>query len=178
MPTLTPPHPRVRESYLDACQEFGTGLRARLNLASLACPEAFDLYCRALRAGALEWQHTHAGGKMRVLWWCDGDTYLGESTIRPDLTPALGAHPPEGLPLPLHGHVGYDIRPSARRQGHGRALLAATLREAYRIGVDPIVLTVHTDNLTSARIVESCGGVPFTCPASGVRQYLASGKEL
>lgn len=177
MPSLIPPHPRVRGSYLEACAEFGTGLRACLDLDSLARPAAFDLYCRALQSGSLEWQHTHAGGKMRVLWWCDGDTYLGESTIRPDLTPALGSHPFDGLPLPLHGHVGYDIRPSARRQGHGRALLAATLREAYRIGVDPVVLTVGIGNHVSIRVIESCGGVPFTRPRSGFLQYLASGKD-
>jgi predicted acetyltransferase len=178
MPALTSPNPRVRESYLQACEEFAAGLRARLDLDSLARPAAFELYCRALSTGALEWQHTHAGGRMRVLWWCDGDTYLGESTIRPDLTPALGSHPYPGLPLPLHGHVGYDIRPSARGQGHGRALLAATLREAYRMGIDPVVLSVETDNRVSIRVIESCGGVVFTCPLEGVRQYLASGKDL
>jgi RimJ/RimL family protein N-acetyltransferase len=178
MPTLTPPHPRVRESYLEACAEFGAGLRAGLDLESLERPAAFKLYCRALQAGVLEWQHTYAGQKMRVMWWCDGDTYLGESTIRPDLTPAFGSHPFEGLPLELQGHVGYDVRPSARGRGHGRALLATTLREAYRLGVDPVVLTVHTDNVVSTRVVESCGGVPFTRPSAGFRQYLASGKNM
>jgi predicted acetyltransferase len=115
---------------------------------------------------------------MRVLWWCEGDTYLGESTIRPDLTPALGSHPYPGLPLHLHGHVGYDIRPSARRQGHGRALLVATLREAYRIGVDPVVLSVHTDNVASLKVIEACGGVAFNKDVDGIRQYLASGRDV
>lgn len=178
MPKLTLPNPGVRQSYLEACREFETGLRTRLDMASLACPAAFEVYCRALRAGSLEWQHTHAGGKMRVLWWCDGDVYLGESTIRPDLTPALGSNPPEGLPLSMHGHVGYDIRPSARGQGHGKALLAATLREAYRMGVDPVVLAVKTTNRASRKVIEGCGGVSFTQPLDDVLQYLASGKDL
>jgi RimJ/RimL family protein N-acetyltransferase len=177
VPELIAPDPRVRESYLEACREFGVGLRARLDLDSLADPPAFDLYCHALRAGALEWQHTYAGGRMRVLWWCEGDTYLGESTIRPDLTPAFGSYPAEGLPLHLHGHIGYDIRPTARGRGHGRGLLAATLREAYRMGIDPVVLSVETDNTASVRVIESCGGVRFTRPMDGVRQYLASGKD-
>jgi predicted acetyltransferase len=178
MAELIQPHPRVRESYLEACREFGTGLRAQLHLDSLSLPKSFALYCRALRAGSLEWQHTYAGGKMRVLWWCEGDAYIGESTIRPDLTPAYGSHPYEGnLPIRLQGHVGYDIRPSMRRRGHGRALLAATLREAYRMGVDPVVLTVETGNTTSAKIVESCGGIEFAVPEMGFRRFLASGRS-
>lgn len=178
MPELTPPDPRVLESYLEACQEFKAGLRARLDLNALASPAAFELYCAALRAGRMEWQHTYAGNRMRVLWWCDGDTYLGESTIRPDLTPAFGSHPAEGLPLRLHGHIGYEIRPTARGRGHGKALLAATLREAYSMGIDPVVLSVRDDNPVSIRLIEACGGVRFTRADDGVLQYLASGNKL
>ncbi|MCW2904947.1 MAG: N-acetyltransferase [Streptosporangiaceae bacterium] len=179
MPKLIAPDPRVRTSYLTAAGEVSDGLRARLDLDALADPAAFELYCRALAAGSLEWQHTYAGGRMRVLWWCQGEEYLGESTIRPDLTPEYGSHPTDrGLPIRLVGHVGYEIRESARRQGHGRALLRATLQEANRIGIDPVVLTVGTSNAASIRIIESCGGRRFTAPADGVVQYLATGADL
>lgn len=154
-------------------------MSGRLDLDALADPAAFGLYCRALAAGTLTWQHTHAGGRMRVLWWCDGDTYLGHSSIRPDLTPEYGSHPPDkGVPIRLVGHVGYDIRPTARRRGHGTALLRATLQEAHRMGVDPVVLTVDTDNEASIRVIEACGGRRFTTPDSGAVQYLASGAAL
>jgi RimJ/RimL family protein N-acetyltransferase len=165
-------------SYLEACAEFGSGLRARLDLESLAVPTAFELYCRALAKGRLEWQHTHAGDWMRVLWWCEGDTYLGESTIRPDLTPAYGSYPSPGQPARLVGHIGYDIRPSMRGRGQGRALLQATLREAARLGIDPVVLAVEAGNAASIRVIESCGGHRYRRPDEGVVLYLASGRDL
>lgn len=177
MPELLPPHPGVRDSYLEACRDHKGGWRGGLDLVSLARPEAFALYCRALRNGVFEWQHTHGGGRMKVLWWCDADQYLGESTIRPDLTPEFGNYPSEaitGLGLSLHGHVGYDVRESARGRGHGKALLAATLLEAYTMGIDPVVLSVEDDNAASISVIEACGGIKYRA-VGAVWQYLASG---
>ncbi len=56
------------------------------------------------------------------------------------------------------GHIGYEIRPSERRKGYGTLILALTLQEAYKIGLERVLVTCHTDNIASARIIERNGG--------------------
>ena len=74
---------------------------------------------------------------------------VGHSALRHQLTPAL-EH--EG------GHIGYDIRPSARRRGYGTLILALTLERARSLGLARALLTCDTDNTASARIIERNGG--------------------
>jgi predicted acetyltransferase len=70
--------------------------------------------------------------------------------LRLQLTPALEV---EG------GHIGYDVRPSFRRQGFGTAALRLVLPEARRLGLLRVRLTVDADNLASVRVIERNGGI-------------------
>lgn len=56
------------------------------------------------------------------------------------------------------GHIGYSVRPSARRQGHARRALGLVLDEARRLGLERVLLTCDEDNAASARTIESQGG--------------------
>jgi predicted acetyltransferase len=84
------------------------------------------------------------------LWWVDGTTYLGRLSIRHSLTQWLRDY---------GGHIGYGVRPSARRQGHATAMLAASLPLANRLGIDPALLTCDDTNVASRKVIEACGGV-------------------
>jgi RimJ/RimL family protein N-acetyltransferase len=170
--TLLDPTPGVRVSYLDACTEYaaedpsGHGLHARLNTAVLADPGAFDRYCRALRSGVFDWQHT-TGPPVRVWWWCVGGVYVGEATLHPTLPPTdpgAGGEPA--------GHIGYQIRPSARGQGHGTRLLAAVIGEAHATGLDPVTLTVGVGNAASVAVMRRVGAVEVA-RVGAVGVYLA-----
>jgi len=79
-----------------------------------------------------------------------GDTILGESRLRHYLSPALEV---EG------GHIGYAIRPSARRQGYGTRILALTLEKARDRGLRRVLVTCDADNFASRRIIEKNGGM-------------------
>jgi predicted acetyltransferase len=59
----------------------------------------------------------------------------------------------------MGGHIGYDIRPSARRRGHATAMLAAALPVARSLGIGPALLTCDEDNTASRRVIEANGGV-------------------
>lgn len=83
-------------------------------------------------------------------WWCEGSTYLGRSAVRHQLTERL---------LRIGGHIGYDVRPTARRQGHATAMLAALLPYARDLGIGLALLTCDVDNLASRRVIEANGGV-------------------
>lgn len=87
---------------------------------------------------------------MTTLWWADGEHFLGRLAIRHRLTPALEK---------LGGHIGYDVRPGARRQGHATAMLAAALPIARSLGISPAALVMcDTTNTASQRVIEANGG--------------------
>ena len=84
-----------------------------------------------------------------TLWWIDGDDYLGRLAIRHRLNDFL---------FEVGGHIGYDVRPSARRRGHASAMLRAALPWAHALGVDPALVTCDDDNVGSVRVIEAAGG--------------------
>jgi len=57
------------------------------------------------------------------------------------------------------GHIGYGVRPSARRQGHAAAMLAAALPHARELGLTRVLVTCDQTNTGSARTILKNGGV-------------------
>ncbi|GIG66155.1 hypothetical protein Pen01_24500 [Phytomonospora endophytica] len=79
----------------------------------------------------------------------DGVEVLGEFRLRPVITEPYEEH---------NGHVGYNLRPSARGRGYGTRGLALLLDEARRLGVQGVLVPVEGDNAASARVIEKNGG--------------------
>jgi predicted acetyltransferase len=164
MPELILPDARVQLSFLTAMKEFQAegrggaddnhsmlGREIRVWGARWEDPAEFAAYAAWLRADALEDsprpERFVAGTTM---WWADGDEYLGRITVRHRLTPSL---------LLVGGHIGYDVRPSARRRGHATLMLAGALPVARSLGIDRALITCRTDNVGSRRVIEANGGV-------------------
>ncbi|GAA2756146.1 GNAT family N-acetyltransferase [Actinopolymorpha rutila] len=57
------------------------------------------------------------------------------------------------------GHIGYGIRPSARRRGLASWALGEMLVEARALGLDRVLVPCLADNIASARTIERNGGV-------------------
>jgi predicted acetyltransferase len=163
MPQLLPPTTGVHASFLTAMKEFQAegrggpddtsmlGREIRQNADRWADLEEFASYVRRLRADALEESPRPAGHVPgTTLWWADAEEYLGRLTIRHRLTTHL---------LNVGGHIGYDVRPSARRRGHATAMLATALPVARRLGIDSALLTCDEDNAASRKVIEANGGV-------------------
>jgi GNAT superfamily N-acetyltransferase len=85
-----------------------------------------------------------------VLWWVDGDEYLGRINLRHPLNRSL---------LRRGGNIGYEIRPRARRRGHATAMLAAALPLAAALGVAEARIDCDVANVASRRVIEKNGGV-------------------
>ena len=73
------------------------------------------------------------------------------------------------------GHIGYGVRPSARRRGLASWALARILDEASAaLTVDRVLIICQADNVASARTIERNGGV-LECIRDGshgaVRRY-------
>ena len=83
-------------------------------------------------------------------WWLvDGNEYIGRIACRHALSPFL---------VVRGGHIGYDVRPSRRGQGHGTRMLQLALPHIAALGIDPALITCDADNVASRKIIETCGG--------------------
>jgi predicted acetyltransferase len=159
MPELVLPTTTVRESFLEAMDEFvaegaefsQTAAWIEHNAPGWTDPDTFATFVTAVRADAAEdnprpeW-HVPC----TTLWWVDGTDYLGRIAIRHRLNDFL---------LDVGGHIGYDVRPTRRREGHATAMLQDALPWAHGLGIDPALVTCDTDNTGSIRVIEAAGGV-------------------
>lgn len=163
MPAFRAPDSSVHRSFLVAMAEFRAEGRGAADDDSMVGreirtwshrwedPSAFAEYTAVLRANSLEETPRPAGFvPCTTLWWVDGDEYLGRLAIRHRLTQHL---------LDFGGHIGYDVRSSARRRGHATAMLAAALPVARGLGIDSALVTCDADNTGSRRTIEKNGGV-------------------
>jgi predicted acetyltransferase len=57
------------------------------------------------------------------------------------------------------GHLGYGIRPSARRRGLATWAVGVLLDEARTLGLDRVLAVCALDNVASVKTIERCGGV-------------------
>ncbi|WP_214324487.1 GNAT family N-acetyltransferase [Nonomuraea sediminis] len=156
MPELMLPTVVVHESFVAAAREFHAHPEpppwfvAGLDPGELAASDAFERYVTRLLAEPLESTPRPEGFvPATTLWWIDGQEFLGRLAVRHRLTPALED---------AGGHIGYDVRPSARNRGHATAMLREALPVAHRLGIDPALLTCDDTNLASRRVIERNGG--------------------
>jgi predicted acetyltransferase len=80
----------------------------------------------------------------------DGSDVVGVSNLRHRLTDALRI---------AGGHIGYGVRPTARRQGCATYLLRETLGRARAMGIDETLLTCASNNQASIQTILRNGGV-------------------
>ncbi|NHA68515.1 GNAT family N-acetyltransferase [Phycicoccus sp. CMS6Z-2] len=164
----------MRASYLAAHDEFvavgeghrdGDGLWVEepdeggfagvaFSRAELETPEGFARFAGHRRDQAREDTPRPTGHVPCTFFWvvddADPTTYLGSLSVRHRLTPFL---------LEYGGHIGYSVRPSARRRHVATDALRLALPECAALGIDPVLVTCDDDNVGSARTIEANGGV-------------------
>ena len=83
-------------------------------------------------------------------WLIDGEEVVGGLNLRHELNDIL---------LRIGGHIGYEIRPSKRRQGYGKEILRLGLEKARERGFRRVLVTCDANNIGSKKIIEYNGGV-------------------
>lgn len=156
---LIAPTARLHAAFLDCAFEFGTGHRDgfatdSITDAQLEEPEAF--------AGWVAQRLSYADPRTQLppdrvpdtLSWIvearEPDRILGSISVRHELNDFLRA---------IGGHIGYGVRPSARRQGVATAALRLALEQAKTLGLQRVLVTCADANIGSARTIERCGGI-------------------
>ena len=84
-----------------------------------------------------------------TFWLVHDGVVVGVANIRHALTPDLRR---EG------GHIGYGVRPAARRRGFATEILRQSLRRAGTLGIDEALVTCGKANVASAKTILRNGG--------------------
>ena len=114
-------------------------------------PDGFADYVQAVLAQAREDSPRPDGYvPSTTMWWVTEEEYLGRIGVRHRLTTQLRE---------VGGHIGYDVRPSARHRGHATAMLRAALPIARSLGIESALVTCDVDNIASRKVIERNGGV-------------------
>ncbi|HEY9563530.1 MAG TPA: GNAT family N-acetyltransferase [Nocardioides sp.] len=159
MPALVPPTTLVMDSFLEAMDEFVAEATTDTQTAgwieqfadSWRTPAGFAAFVAEIRAQEVDEAAIPAHWVLTsTRWWIEGDTYLGRIALRQRLNEKLAD---------AGGHIGYDVRRSARRRGHASGMLRAILPLAHSFGINPALVTCDDDNVASIRVIESTGGV-------------------
>ncbi len=145
--TLVEPAAELRGAFLAMCNELVDASEAA-DQHRLALRD-FDGYLERMRRSKEARDLPPGIVNQTTFWLVDSGRVVGECRLRHGLTPALRI---EG------GHIGYMIRPSARRRGYGTRILALALEEARDLDLGKVLLTCDTDNVGSARIIVKNGG--------------------
>lgn len=182
MPELATPTTRVHASFLAAMAEFRvegrggagddslTGRTIRAYGGRWQQPAVFSQYVRWLCDQEREDAPRPEGFvPTTTRWWLSGGEYLGRVSIRHRLTAEL---------LEVGGHIGYDVRPSARRRGHATAMLAAALPVANALGIDPVLVTCDEDNVGSRKVIEANHGVLEDLRGIKLRFWVSASRPL
>lgn len=146
---LVSPQTTYKKSFLDAVKEYQQeGRYTELDIKDLQ--NNFDAFVQKLQNYSLGKDLPAGYVPETIFWLVDNNEFIGRVSIRHYLTDALKK---------VGGHIGYDIRPSKRRMGYGKKILALVLPEAKKLGINKALITCDETNIGSKKIIEANGGV-------------------
>ncbi|GAA2556589.1 GNAT family N-acetyltransferase [Winogradskya consettensis] len=153
MPELVEPTVRLHAAWLEAHREWGPGRHE----------DGFGLQDGdevESGAGFAAWTARLAASPALFRWVVEDGRVQGGIALRQQ---------PDGSAPPM-GHLGYGIRPGARRRGLASWALGAMLGEARELGLERVLVLCADGNEASARTIESQGGV-LDDVRKGARRY-------
>ncbi|MGW2086393.1 GNAT family N-acetyltransferase [Streptomyces sp. NPDC001880] len=153
MPELIAPTVRLYSAWREAHEEWGPGVHedgfGLTSTDEVDSPAGFAAWVARLAAESNPARPLRARRMSCVhRWIVEDDRVLGGIALR------------YGLDIVWEiGHIGYGIRPSARRRGLATWALGRMLDEARGLGLDRVLLVCAIDNVASAQTIERHGGV-------------------
>jgi demethylmenaquinone methyltransferase/2-methoxy-6-polyprenyl-1,4-benzoquinol methylase len=145
---LAEPSLTYKDSYLEAMREFQGETRYLDHDPDWL---ADDANFAALTQRLISYRTSPPPGGVSAseLWLVSGGVFIGRASIRHQLNDSLRRY---------GGHIGYEIRPSRRRQGYGTLICRLALEHARSLGIQRALITCDETNTASRRIIEANGG--------------------
>lgn len=144
------PHTGYRDSYRELVREFQNAGEPLVPFPLAFPNEDFSSFLARLAACARGEGLPPGFVPHSTYWLVQEGQVLAVANLRHALTDSLRR---EG------GHIGYGVRPTARRQGYAREVLRRTLMRAREMGLAEVLLTCAKTNLASVRTILGNGGV-------------------
>jgi predicted acetyltransferase len=176
---LVRPHQRYRKSFLVAADEFvaaGEEMYAgtisfppdavfagiEFTRGDLESPAVFADMVRFV-VGQEEPDAPRPAGFVpsTARWMVDAGELVGRISLRHELTELL---------LAWGGHIGYSVRPSARRRGYATDALRQMLPLCAERGLGQVLVTCDEENVASRKVIEANGG-RYEDSNEGKRRY-------
>ncbi|SDM58095.1 GNAT family N-acetyltransferase [Nonomuraea jiangxiensis] len=144
MPHLIAPTVQLHHAWLDAHAEWGPGLHedgfGLTPTDEVDSPEGFAAWVARLGKES---------DRATCRWIVENDQVLGGIALRHEFTDFVR----------WAGHIGFGIRPTARRRGLAAWAMGRILDEAKALGMDRLLVVCATHNVGSAKTIERAGGV-------------------
>jgi predicted acetyltransferase len=148
---LQSPSLELKNSYLSHVEEFRERGEWPIPFVLKFPTDDFPAFLERLRLCALGSEVAQGYAPHETFWLVeDGTRVVGVSNLRLSLTDSLRK---DG------GHIGYGIRPSARRRGHATFILKETLLRAKARGIARALVTAEKGNVGSIKTILKNGGV-------------------
>ena len=161
------PDERFRVSFLEAGDEFdaedgrGAECTGAFGFTRRQCDSVAGFAAMCARRRLDKTDPPEGFVPATMLWAVDGDRWLGRVSVRHELNDHL---------IRFGGHIGYAVRPSARRRGIATTLLRVGLGMLNGIGVGEALILCAEDNEGSRRVIETAGG-ELEKVVEGLRSY-------
>ncbi len=148
---LESPSLRLKDSYLSHVEEFRQRGDWPIPFVLKFPTDDFPAFLERLQQCALGSEIAQGYAPHETFWLVeDGVNVVGVSNLRLELNDNLRK---DG------GHIGYGIRPSARRRGLATLILKETLRKARERGITRALVTAEKGNIGSIKTILKNGGV-------------------
>lgn len=145
------PSAKYREAYLGFYQEWVDSKEKMVPWVIAKNPSDFEGMLSSLEKNH-RGENLPAGRVPDSTFWLVSDEgeVLGVVNIRHALTDELRKS---------GGHIGYGLKPSARKKGYAVVMLELALQEAAKLGIEQVLVVCDKENIASAKTIEKNGGV-------------------
>ena len=138
-----------KESYLSLIEEFQNNQEKLVPFVLQFPTDDFDAFLQIF-SDAEKGIGVKEGFVPHITYWLIvDDSVVGVSNLRLRLNESL---------LICGGHIGYGVRPSARKKGYATLMLKETLKKARELGIKRCLLTCDKVNAASAKTILNNGG--------------------